>query len=169
MASGRKWFFILVALVFVVGFLSGIIMSPMIMRATFSHSMGMKHDMGPGGFGMGMERPDDHRRPPDGMGRGGPGGDEPEGHGLGRNDNMIKNHVIDEMSRELSLTDAQKKQLKKIFDENEPDQLAFRKQMMKQIEIFRKKMDPQILQILNDKQKKKFTEMTKRFNPPIDK
>ena len=99
-------------------------------------------------FGMGPER------------RGGP----PPMDEKGRHGEMIKNIVIDDMGRELSLTNEQKKQLKKIFDDNEPEQLAFHKEMKKRMDGFREKMDAQILQILDDKQKEKFKKFTGRFD-----
>ncbi|MFA6450640.1 MAG: hypothetical protein WCX65_14295 [bacterium] len=151
MNSGRKWFFLCLALMLAVGFLSGIIVSPLIMRPVVGHMMGAKRDRGapPMGFGMGPGRHEGSPR--------GPMGDK--GMGEGR----IKNFVIEGMSRELSLSAEQKKQLKKIFDENEPEQLAFHKDMQKQMEGFRRKMDAQILKILDDKQKAKFKEFTRGF------
>ena len=150
MTSGKKWFFLCLALVFCIGFLSGIIFCLTTNRPMRGHFMGMGKDRGmPMDMGM----------------RGGPGGIPPPPMGdRGGGEDGIKNHVIDEMGRELSLTDDQKKKLKAIFDENEPQQLAFHEQMKKQFEDFRKKMDTQIIQMLDDKQKEKFKEFTHRFD-----
>jgi len=127
------------------------------MRPVFGHMMGMRRDRGmPMEFGIGPEP-------------GGPGG--PEHHGgprdmdvKGRGEERIKDHIVDDMGRELSLSSDQKIKLRKIFDANEPEQLAFHRQMKQQMESFRAKMDAQILQILDDKQKAKFKEFTGRFN-----
>jgi hypothetical protein len=149
MSSGRKWFFLCIALVFVIGFLSGIIAGPLVTRQMYGH------------------RPGDHRGMPPPMGmemgprrHGGPGPMDEHGRG----EEHMKTRVVDEMSRELSLTGDQKKQLSKIFDTNEPELLTFHNEMRKRMDDYRKKMDGQILQILNDKQKEKFKEFTKRFN-----
>jgi hypothetical protein len=151
MTSGRKWFFLCVALVFIIGFLTGIITGPLVTRPMYKHMTGMRR-------GGGMPPP-----PMDfGFGPGGHGGPSSMGE-KGRDDKDIKYWIVNDMSRELSLSSDQKNKLRAIFDQNEPEQLAFHKKMRTEMNDLRKKMDAQILQILDDKQKKKFKEITNNF------
>ena len=101
MSKGRTLFFVCVALVFVVGFLSGIIVGPLIMRPAFGHMMGMKRDRGmPMDFGM---------LPGLGPEKGGPGGPHgvPGGprlmDGKGRVEEDIKEHIVDGMRFKMEL------------------------------------------------------------------
>jgi hypothetical protein len=161
MDTGRKWFFICFVLALAVGFLAGIIVSPLIMRPGFGPRMEMKRDKGmpPMGFEMGPGRHGGLPRGP--MGDKGMGGKAMGDKGM---DSRIKDFIIEDMGRELSLSADQKKQLRKIFDQFEPEQLKFHKEMQTQMETLRKKMDSQILKILDDKQKVKFKEFTSGFN-----
>ncbi len=169
MSSGRKWFALCAALVFLVGFLSGIIVSPMIFKPEIGRMMGMRmrRDMLPGGpVGHGLPGgPDmDLKMGPDGrpdMKPGehgglpmGPGGE----HGM-RIGAMI-DRIVDDLGFQLSLSADQKKRIKKIFEDGAPEQLAFHKEMRDRLQKIRKKMDSQIMQVLDEKQKKKFKEIT---------
>jgi len=84
----------------------------------------------------------------------GPGGE----HGM-RIGAMI-DRIVDDLGFQLSLSADQKKRIKKIFEDGAPEQLAFHKEMRDRLQKIRKKMDSQIMQVLDEKQKKKFREIT---------
>ena len=74
-----------------------------------------------------------------------------------------KTMIIRKLSSELSLTDAQQKQLRKIFDANEAEFLAKRKEIKKTFDEYHDKVNAQILGILDEKQKEKFKKLEARF------
>ncbi len=164
MSSGRKWFILCAALVFLVGFLSGIIVSPLILKPKFGHKMGMgmKRDIRPDGPGMDMEMgPEGHH----GM-KPGEGGRPPMGPGgvHGMRDGEMIDRIVADLGEQLSLTTDQKKKLRKIFEDSEPELMAFQKQMRNRLRDIRKKMDSRITEMLDDNQKKKFRDISKRFD-----
>ena len=136
MTKEQKWFALCVAFVFIAGFIAGNFTGPLIMRAYF--------------------------RPP-GFGDGGRFGKMPMGPDRMRPDKMQGEDFVARFSQELSLNKTQQDQLKKIFDANEPEMRATRQEMKDNLEKFRAKMDAQIMGILDEKQKVKFKEITKRF------
>ena len=138
MAKEKVLFFLCMALVLVIGFLAGLIAGPRIMHPHFGRD----------GGGMRRRMDFDHDR--------------------GMEDNAafkkkMKGHFIDMLGQELSLTDAQKLQIGKIMDENEPEFLATRQKMKKTFDDMNAKIDARISQALTDKQKEKFKEITSRM------
>jgi hypothetical protein len=148
-SKGRLLFIVFTVIVFIVGYFAGVITGPMTMRTVFGHmsymNRGRYMPMDFGGPGMG------HHGPP------------PPMEVNGKDDEIIKNHIVDEMGRDLSLSGEQKIRLRKVFDDNEPALLTFQKEMRKRMEEFRGKMDSQILQILDEKQKEKFKKFSHGF------
>jgi Spy/CpxP family protein refolding chaperone len=75
----------------------------------------------------------------------------------------MKDHFIDSLEKDLSLTEKQKARISKIMDENEHEFLATRKEMKKTFDDMNAKIDARILQVLDDKQKEKFKEISHRL------
>jgi Spy/CpxP family protein refolding chaperone len=161
MSNERKWFFMCISLVFIVGFLTGVLAAPTILHSLFrAPGIAGREFGGPGMEEPGMGGPD---MAGPGMPEPGMGDDRQPGNGPMGKDKM-RNFIIDDLSNRLSLTDSQKKKLKKIMDDNESEFLSTRKDIQKTFDEARKKMDAKILKILDDKQKAKFKEMTKHID-----
>lgn len=135
MSSERKWFYACMVLVFIAGFLSGAFFIPLMFR---------HHVLSPE---LLMPRRDRMERREFGKGP----MEKP------------KDFFIGHLSRELSLSATQKNQLEKIIDNNEGKFMENRKQIRESFDKMRKSMDAQIFVILDDRQKKKFKEMQKKF------
>jgi hypothetical protein len=76
-------------------------------------------------------------------------------------DKKAQGEFINKLSKDLSMTETQKTQLKKILDDNDAEFLQIRKEMKGRFEQFKGKIDSQIMTILDDSQKEKFKKMSK--------
>jgi hypothetical protein len=144
------WIFVCTAVIFITGFLTGLFADhyfysqrkmppPMGEFGRFEHGPG-----GPPGDLIGGPR-----------GPGGPGGQEIQ--------KKMQERFIEDLTSDLKLDAGQKKRLKEILDKNEKQFQKIRERMHTDFEKFHSKIDAEILEILNDGQKAKFKEISRRF------
>ncbi len=164
MKSERKWFLACLALVFLMGFLMGMFATPFMGR----YLMGGSFGRGPvPEFMLDKNERGKFNKVPPMMIQGGPG-DRMNGPDAKKIKKEMKKRVVQELDKNLNLTKEQEKQIGKILDENEKEFQQVRKEMRQKFINFNKKIDGQIIEILDEKQEKKFKEFTKQLKGPMD-
>lgn len=81
--------------------------------------------------------------------------------------NIIKSFLVEKMTQRLSLNTNQKEQVREILDENEGEFLIIRKRIIKDLKVLKMKVDGEILEILNEKQKEEYNKMMGNMNGDI--